>query len=355
MGKLDALCKKSRFAAKVVSHFECATLPFFHDACEKMNATLDTYVDSKTKQNRRAVRQIKRDLLYSRLRFHTSLAQYFILHFEELSDKGRSAYVGEIEKRRYVERNNASGGKHDTFRDKYNTYQKFKPYYHRSVMQITSENRDEFLRFAEKNKRFILKYADEALGKGVQIIDQAELPEGIAAFFDRLIAENHRYIAEELIVQAPELMAIHPSSVNTVRFATYLKNNSVEHLFSFLRMGSGNGIIDNATAGGLAAAIDMESGVITSEACSESGPRMIFHPDTGVQILGMQMPRWQELLALVDELAHVVPEQKFVGWDLALTEQGWVMVEGNDDAMITAIQMCERRGLRERFDRAFKE
>ena len=113
-------------------------------------------------------------------------------------------------------------------------------------------------------------------------------------------------------------------------------------------------MIDNATAGGLAAAIDPETGIVTSEACREDLSRMLFHPDTGVKIIGMQIPQWDDLLKLVDQLAHVVPEQRFVGWDLALTDQGWVMVEGNDNAMVTAIQMCERKGLRERFDRAFK-
>lgn len=31
------------------------------------------------------------------------------------------------------------------------------------------------------------------------------------------------------------------------------------------------------------------------------------------------------------ELAKMVPDVKYVGWDLALTENGWVMIEGNED------------------------
>ena len=121
------------------------------------------------------------------------------------------------------------------------------------------------------------------------------------------------------------------------------------HLFTFLRMGSGGGVIDNATAGGLAAAIDPETGIVTSEACREDMSRMLSHPDTGVQILGMQIPRWQELLALVDQLARVVPMQPFVGWDLALTPDGWCVVEGNYSGEFM-FQLMNGRGYRREFE-----
>lgn len=342
----------SILGTRLVAWAEYMALPMFPDIKEKLDGVINTYVDSAT--DKKTINKIKRDVLLSRLKYDISFSQYFVHGYEHLTEEGRREFVGEREKERYVRLANEKTGTHSIFRDKYQTYESFKPYYHRSVIRILPDNREEFLRFAKDHARFILKYSDEALGKGVQIIDQADTAESMEAFFNRLVSDTHNYIVEELIVQSPEMMTLHPSSVNTVRFATYLKGDDVLHLFSFLRMGSGNGVIDNATAGGFAAAIDMETGIVTSPACREDMTRVLFHPDTGVQIIGMQIPRWQELLSLVDQLAKVVPEQKYVGWDLALTEQGWIMVEGNDDAMITAIQMCERKGLREVFDNAFK-
>ncbi len=350
---IDSAGRKSAFVAKLITQIEYYAIPLFPGIKEKLDEVIGQYVEPDKKENKRVLRKIKKDVLYARLRYDISWTQYFIHDFEKLNHKGRREYVGEREKVRYVTGVNKTGGAHDTFREKYLAYQTFQPFYHRQVLQIRPEEREAFLDFAKRNPKFILKCADEAFGKGVRIIDQAASVESMEALFDGLIQDQQRYIVEELIVQAPEMMALHPSSVNTVRFSTYLKDDTVLHLFSFLRMGSGGGVIDNATAGGLAAAIDPETGIVTSEACREDLTRMLFHPDTGVQIIGMQIPRWQELLSLVDQLARVVPQQPFVGWDLALTDGGWVMVEGNDNAMITAIQMCERRGLRDRFDCVF--
>ncbi|MBR3083677.1 MAG: hypothetical protein IKH03_03815 [Oscillospiraceae bacterium] len=350
---LEALAKNA-FAARFIAQILYLALPLFPNIRDLLSEEIARFVKPDQNRSRRTLRKLRKDMLYSRLRYEINFSQYFIHGFEKLTHKGRREYVGEREKERYVRAVNRAGGSHDTFRQKHLAYQTFKPFYHREVLQISPEEREEFLKFTKRNPKFILKYADEALGKGVRIIDQAASGESMEAFFDGLIQDQQHYIVEELIVQAPEMMALHPSSVNTVRFSTYLKDDTVLHLFSFLRMGSGGGVIDNATAGGLAAAIDPETGIVTSEACREDLTRMLFHPDTGVQIIGMQIPRWQELLSLVDQLARVVPQQPFVGWDLALTDGGWVMVEGNDNAMITAIQMCERRGLRDRFDRAFR-
>jgi len=79
----------------------------------------------------------------------------------------------------------------------------------------------------------------------------------------------------------------------------------------------------------------------------------LHHPDTGIQIIGAQIPKWEELLALVEELVKIIPEQKYVGWDLALTTNGWCMIEGNDRAMLTGVQMCEQRGIRQLINQTF--
>lgn len=352
--KIEGLGRKSHLLARMIAQAEYWVLPATKEFNKKVEDLLDTYVEEERRKNRRTVRKIKKDLLYSQIVYQISAAQYFILRFENLTDRGRREYVGEREKQSYTIEMARKNNTHDLFRNKYETYKLFRDFYHRDVVRIDAEHKDEFLHFVAAHPRFILKHVDDALGKGVSIVDTAASGETAEQLFDRLIKDEWEYIAEELIVQAPELMAIHPSSVNTVRFATFLKGDEIQHLFSFLRMGSGNGIIDNATAGGLAAAIDMETGIVTSPACREDLTRMLCHPDTGVQIIGMQIPRWDELLTMVDALARMVPAQQFVGWDLALTEKGWVMVEGNDNAMITAIQMCEQKGLREVFDRAFK-
>lgn len=356
LNKLETIGGKNRVSAALIAQVEYALLPVTKSTNKKIADVIRFYIPEDRIKDGRYIRRIKKDMLYSRLAYQITLAQYFIFGFEKLNRVGRLEYVGDHEKIKYTDDLHLTSDLYLTFRNKYKTYEKFKPYYHRDMIEIRgNEDREIFLDFAQKHVRFILKIENEALGNGVALVDQGKEKKSAEEWFDQLLTDGKVHIAEEFIQQSPEMMSLHPSSVNTVRFVTYLKENEVMHLFSFLRIGSGGGIIDNATAGGIAAAIDMDTGIVTTPGWREDLTQYLRHPDTGVQIIGMQIPRWEELLKLVDELARIVPEQRYVGWDLALTEDGWVMVEGNDSAMMTAIQMCERKGLRRVFDAAFKD
>ena len=87
--------------------------------------------------------------------------------------------------------------------------------------------------------------------------------------------------------------------------------------------------MDNVCSGGLSAVVDTETGIVCSPGIDKLGYRRILHPDSGEQIVGFRIPRWDEAMALVKELA-MKTEDRYTGWDIALSKDGWVMVEGND-------------------------
>jgi hypothetical protein len=121
-------------------------------------------------------------------------------------------------------------------------------------------------------------------------------------------------------------------------------------------MGIGNSHIDNVCAGGLYAVIDLDTGIIRSGGYKQnkmSGEELLIHPDTGRKIIGYQIPEWDSLIALVNELANSIPEQKLVGWDFALSDKGWVMVEGNTRPSLECIQVEMKCGFRREFEMIF--
>jgi hypothetical protein len=90
--------------------------------------------------------------------------------------------------------------------------------------------------------------------------------------------------------------------------------------------------VDNLHAGGLACPIDLETGVITAPGYSVymGEPRThLVHPDSKHPLEGFQMPMHKEAMALVCEAAKRVPQVGYVGWDLAITDNGPVLIEGN--------------------------
>lgn len=81
----------------------------------------------------------------------------------------------------------------------------------------------------------------------------------------------------------------------------------------------------------IACAIDLVSGTLTRAVDLQAGSIDIeHHPDTGERIVGRVLPFWSESLALAVR-AHesAFARFAFLGWDLALTPNGPVLLEAN--------------------------
>lgn len=73
------------------------------------------------------------------------------------------------------------------------------------------------------------------------------------------------------------------------------------------------------------------------------------HPKCEVVYPVFQIPRWDETAAVVTELARVVPANHCVGWDIALTDEGRIMFEGNPRGQLLA-QYVTRKGIKEKLE-----
>ena len=156
--------------------------------------------------------------------------------------------------------------------------------------------------------------------------------------------EGHACILEEVLENHHVIKAFHPSSLNTVRMVTCIDNNGKFHIVvSLIRIGSGEAVIDNVKGGGMMCSIYPDNGIICSDAYDMSGHRYKSHPDSGILFVGTQIPRWNEVLEYVEKLARHVPDARYVGWDIVITEAGIDVLEGNipPDENITQIARGE--------------
>ena len=103
--------------------------------------------------------------------------------------------------------------------------------------------------------------ADGSKGDGVAIHDKEGDGRDTRELFEELL-RGKPLIIEELVVQDPRMAAFHPSSVNTMRVMTWYDGGEMTILYALVRMGRGGSVIDNASAGGVIAAVDRESGTI---------------------------------------------------------------------------------------------
>lgn len=159
--------------------------------------------------------------------------------------------------------------------------------------------------------------------------------------FDQLrsLAPDEEIIIEEYVHQASELKALHPSSLNTARIITVVDRTGIPHIIGTLfRIGKDGNVVDNGASGGILCALS-EDGTIQKSMDKKNNRFYIQHPNTGHPLVGFTIPRWSEAIALALELALKKPGIRYCGWDLALTDNGWVMIEGNEGAELAGIQI----------------
>ena len=59
---------------------------------------------------------------------------------------------------------------------------------------------------------------------------------------------------------------------------------------------------------------------------------------TGKIVPGFQIPKWEEVKCDVVKAASIYPEACFVGWDIAIGEDGSVFIEANNTCSETLYQ-----------------
>ncbi len=161
------------------------------------------------------------------------------------------------------------------------------------------------------------------------------------------------FVLEAVVEQHPVIAEIYPHSVNTLRIITYLtKDGQPKIIGARIRIGRNGNLVDNISQGGIHADIDMETGIISDGLLITSGVESYItnHPDTGVEINGIEIPNWQSILNLCRRAAKATSYQRFVGWDIAVGSSGPVLIEGNSTGVEVAFdQLNDRWFLTEEF------
>ncbi|MFC6489434.1 sugar-transfer associated ATP-grasp domain-containing protein [Nitratireductor sp. GCM10026969] len=141
-------------------------------------------------------------------------------------------------------------------------------------------------------------------------------------------------IATTFVAQADYAQAIFPESLNTMRVLMMRDVDGGPFIaVATHRFGTKNSApVDNFSAKGLVAKIDRETGQLDRAITIEDANKVVFHdrhPETQAAIAGTILPRWDEVRSLVNTLGAAFPYLVYVGWDIAITTDGPVVIEGN--------------------------
>jgi len=75
--------------------------------------------------------------------------------------------------------------------------------------------------------------------------------------------------------------------------------------------------------------VDLASGLLLTVAADKQGHVFTHHPMTNTPIVGFQLPFFEEAKAMCEEAMQIVPQLRYVAWDVALTQKGPRLIEGN--------------------------
>lgn len=292
---------------------------------------------------------------YAMVNYHWDFSEFFMYNFANLSPSERKSFIPEYEKNIFCDRVN-DYNKAKIFDSKWLTYTHFKKYYGRDVILLSDSfdlYKDSFKSFIDKHRSFIVKPDSDASGRGIKILHVTDCEDAVKKILDNYSHQFDNLVIEELIIQADEMARFHPDSVNTIRMRSFRFDDRVEILPCNMRIGQGGAVVDNTGQGGISAALD-DNGQVTV-ACDEAGKLYYTHPNTDIPIVGYCVHKWDEAVKMIKELALIVPEVRYVGWDIALTDNGWVLIEGNDKGMFVGIQKTTQKGFRPVINRILNE
>ncbi len=218
--------------------------------------------------------------------------------------------------------------------------------------KILDDQEVEAILSAASGDRIYIKRYRGGAASGISIATRSPvgyvLENGLALSADviRKTFGDSNYIFEKQLVQDSVLASFNSDTVNTLRIMTY-KDKVVS---CSVRMGRKGSFVDNAAKGGIVCSLDMETGRLEEYGLREYDLTKYYeHPDSHLKFDGVLVPQWPAAKALVEKTIRIMPYFKSVGFDVATTIDGPVIIEINSGTGVYASQMGKKRGIADRF------
>ena len=294
------------------------------------------------------------DSVYSVFRYNTALMDYFYFGFYKLNSLERSEWAGTGFMYEYQLKMNPKNSR-GVLEDKLGFNEKFKSFVKRECFSLQSLQKNPGtikILLNNTSGKIVLKDSFGQAGREIKILECKDINEEDLI---RIMTESNYNLVEEYVVQHTDMMKLSPSGLNTVRIITQEENGKIDLLAARLRI-SINSDVDNMAAGNAASPVDLTSGKVTGPAVFSDITKagIIIHPVTNVIIQDFQIPYWNEIKSMVREASLMMPENRSVGWDIAINSDGPLLIEGNHNWCKLLWQLPVKRGLKHELEKYLK-
>lgn len=225
---------------------------------------------------------------------------------------------------------------------------------------------------SRKDREFIFKWKNGSYGQHILAVTFdgmkiRNLGDGRVMSCDELFnfyCQNNKVaVIQDKLKMHDSLMALAPNgALATIRVVTFIgKDGDVIVPFAFIRFPTGRNIHDNFShgkSGNLISNIDPHTGAL-DEAYGKApnGLRIIkyeHHPESNVKLKGMTLPFWREVIEIAHRAAIQFLPLRTLGWDIAITSKGVLVIETNWHYDPDVHQVAMDRGIRHESRKIFQ-
>lgn len=293
------------------------------------------------------------DTALSCLFFGSGLQDYINYKFYEKSYKERKDYatIGYQHKLYKIAANIEYA---PFFSNKINFNNNFKDYVKRESLSYENSI-EEVTEFIKKHKEIMKKPISGLGGASVEKVITKDIKDikDINKFYDEM--NKNKYLIEEVVQQHKEWAKLNPTSINTLRVVTKCVNGKADVLFAVARIGSKNSVVDNFHSGGVGVKVNLKKGILEGKTIDKKNNESEYTPSTKIKVDGYEIPYWKEVIKMTKSAAKVNDKVNIVGWDVAITPTGPVIIEGNRGPGMDIIQVLLKRGVKPELEAVKKE
>lgn len=264
------------------------------------------------------------DMLYSICKYGALADDYISMSFYSMSHNQKKEYVTSGKKRLFYRGFYDEDGR-TTLANKNLFSKRFHDFVKRDWIWTEDVSLEDIISFIDKHKKVVVKPASSTWGIGVKVIDKSDSETIIED-----VKQGKHYMVEEVLVNHPDIRKLNPSALHTLRVETCIDNKGNFHLLNVLLMvGMKHTIVSNCHSGGVMCHIDMKTGKVDKEGYNPQGWWCAVHPQSNIRFVGFKVPLIEQLEEYIKKVSFVMPNARYVGWDIAITPDGFELIEGN--------------------------
>ena len=289
---------------------------------------LKEVVKESSKQSGQSEAKCLREILHCMRKFGAGYYDYLIFQFWDKTDAQRDTFLTRFRSKKLINQANKAELSH-IFDNKDEFDAHFHKYLKRDFVDMTKEPVSALLEFLEGRDRVFCKLRNLGGGEGAERLVKADF----ASVKDmaEYILEKKFATVEDVIENHPDFAKVYDGAVNTMRMTTLVGDDGKPYLlYAVLKFGRDGRVVDNY---GVQGPINLETGIydFPGHPGDTTDHRWFtHHPNSGEPLVGLKVPFFEEAKQMVCEAALVIPELRYIGWDVAITPEGPAIIEGNN-------------------------